>query len=336
MSTLRIAAWVVSLGLLPLTADAANQSAVYTVRSGDTLWDLAQRHGCTVDQLRDTNEIDGGLQVGVELRFDGCRQVPKQAGRSHRVEAGDTLTRIARRSNTSVEELQRLNGMSDTVIRVGQSLKLPGAPAPTIRVVKGQSVGRPDRGKLVDAAQLPRDPAYYRRRLGRTYGAQHAVDYTRAAVKEVREKYPKIHRLAVGDLSDANGGRLSGHRSHQSGRDIDLGLYFKRAPSGYPKEFVDANDGKLHAGATWALVRALYRASKKKGGPTKVFLDYRVQKTLYEHALKNGVSKSELKRVFQYPRGKWTKGSLVQHVPNHYDHIHVRYGCPPKDTLCKN
>lgn len=39
---------------------------------------------------------------------------------------GDTLFSIATRFNTSVEELQRLNGLSDTTIYPGQKLKVPG------------------------------------------------------------------------------------------------------------------------------------------------------------------------------------------------------------------
>jgi hypothetical protein len=160
------------------------------------------------------------------------------------------------------------------------------------------------------------------------------VDHTRAAIEHVLRKHPNVHRLAVGDLSAKRGGRIPGHRSHQSGRDIDLGLYFERAPAGYPHEFVPAEKGTLDLAATWALVEALYVASKRPGGPEKIFLDYGLQELLYAYARKQGTGETVLQKIFQVPNGRWAK-SLVQHEPFHDDHIHVRYGCPPKDERCR-
>jgi murein endopeptidase len=42
-----------------------------------------------------------------------------------------------------------------------------------------------------------------------------------------------------------------------------------------------------------------------------------------------------LKKIFQYPDGRWAQDRLVQHVPKHDDHIHVRFECPPKDEKCR-
>jgi LysM repeat protein len=46
------------------------------------------------------------------------------------VKSGDNLGRIASRNGTTVRELQRLNNLTTTQIRVGQKLKLPARPAP--------------------------------------------------------------------------------------------------------------------------------------------------------------------------------------------------------------
>jgi LysM repeat protein len=44
----------------------------------------------------------------------------------HRVRRGDTLTRIARRFDTTVAVLKELNGMKDPPrIRIGQRLRVP-------------------------------------------------------------------------------------------------------------------------------------------------------------------------------------------------------------------
>lgn len=54
--------------------------------------------------------------------------VAPKASSSYTVVAGDSLARIARRSNCSVKALMAANRLKKTVIHPGQVLKLPGAP----------------------------------------------------------------------------------------------------------------------------------------------------------------------------------------------------------------
>jgi LysM repeat protein len=328
------------VALLPLTPVHAHARAEHRVSRGETLWGIARSSGCTVDALRKANDMkhDDPLVVGTRLRLPPCAS--KQTSRAtagivkHTVRAGDTLSHIARRYDTTVADLEARNDLDGHTIVPGQELVVKGREPLPLRVVAGQSVGRPGRGKLVDGVQLPHDPAYYRRRPHWAYGAQHVIDHTRRAIATVRDAFPSVHRLAIGDISTPSGGTIPGHKSHQSGRDIDIGLYFEKTPDGYPEEFVPARTGKLHLGATWALVQALWKASKQQGGPQVLFLDYDVQGTLYEHARKQGVSKKVLRQIFQYPNGRWAKERFVKHEPKHDDHIHVRYACPPKDRAC--
>lgn len=348
----RALGWCIAacLALVP-SAHAARPEAKtqrYTVVSGDSLWSIAQAHGCRVDELRRANALDPGdpLITGARLVVPPCKgpvTAPKAASKRHRVETGDTLSSIAARYGTTIDDLRALNGLEGDVIHPGQRLAVAGGGAgggaaskPTIRVVSGQSVGRPQRGSLTSGVQLPRSAQYYRRRPEWAYGAQHVIDFTLAAIAEVNREHPKVHRLAIGDISSKTGGVLPGHGSHQSGRDIDLGLYYSGGtPAKYPDEFVSVDDAKLDAAATWTMVEALYEASKRPGGPELVFLDYDVQGTLYKEARKHGTSRSTLKEIFQYPDGKWAQDRLVQHVPKHDDHIHVRFKCPPKDEKCR-
>lgn len=308
--------------------------STHVVRKGETLWELARERSCTVEQVRKANDLrPGGLRIGMTLTLPSCKPT---VAKTHVVARGDTLSAVAKRYGTTVEAIQKHNGLDSDVIRVAQRLQVAGGAAPpAIRMIKGQSVGSPQRGKLAEGARLPQSKRYYRRRLPRTYAAAHVVDQLEAAIGVVSAAHPKVGRLAIGDLSDEDGGSLSGHNSHQSGRDVDLGLYFKKQPAGYPKEFVAAAKGKLDVAAMWTLVDALYEQSKKAGGPTKIFLDYRIQKQLYTHARGQKISRAKLKKVFSYPDGRWAAGRLVQHLHNHHDHLHIRFGCPPKDTGCK-
>lgn len=335
--TLAAGALVASLGL---ASRATAREHVAT--PGETLWEIARAHGCTVESLREANDMrsEDPLIVGDRLKIPACRGKSKGATAAegstrYEVRAGDTLGHIAHRFGTTVADIQRRNRLTGTTIRPGQELVVEGeAPLP-LRVVEGQSLGHPVRGKLVGGAQLPHDRAYYRRRPEWAYGAQHVVDHTRRAIAQVRRVFPSIHRLAIGDISAPSGGSIPGHSSHQSGRDVDLGLYFERPPQGYPEEFVKADEGKLHLAATWTLVRAFWKASKLPGGPEKIFLDYGVQGMLYRHARKQGVSKKVLAQIFQFPDSRWARHRLVKHEPKHADHIHVRFRCPPKDRRCR-
>ncbi|WAC21257.1 LysM peptidoglycan-binding domain-containing protein [Luteolibacter sp. SL250] len=60
---------------------------------------------------------------------------PATAGSAvHTVKAGDTLARISRNAGTTPAAIARLNGIKDpSKLRIGQKLKLPGAPAANTR-----------------------------------------------------------------------------------------------------------------------------------------------------------------------------------------------------------
>lgn len=319
---------------------AQASTRTHVVEPGDTLWELAERNGCTVEQLRQANDLgpNDPIVIGRELDLSSCPGTPiaqqSASGRTYVVVAGDSLASIARRHATTVTELRRLNGIDGSVIRIGQVLRVPGEAARSVRLLTGQSRGRPGHGWLHQPTQLPRSSLYYRRRVERTYAAAHVIDHVLNAVHAAHQVLPKLHRLAIGDLSDQDGGPLSGHASHQSGRDIDIGLFYRRIPSGYPEEFVLATKDNFDATGTWALLEPLVRTAGKPGGVEKVFVDYELQGWLYAAARADGWSKSKLDDVFQYPDGPHAKHGLVRHEPKHADHLHVRFACVPDDGHC--
>ena len=59
------------------------------------------------------------------------------------------------------------------------------------------------------------------------FGTSETIEAIRAAVGKVHELFPDAHPIVVGDISDEDGGRLKRHQSHQGGRDVDLGFFFK-------------------------------------------------------------------------------------------------------------
>lgn len=124
-----------------------------TVRSGDTLSGLAQRHDVPVSVLRTANNLDGDMiRVGQKLRLPRDEQMMAdplyaaaaaelaelQSGllaadrKTHRVRAGESLSVIARRYRVSVRELQQWNNITNpNRLRAGQELTVFLSPAPS-------------------------------------------------------------------------------------------------------------------------------------------------------------------------------------------------------------
>jgi len=198
-----------------------------------------------------------------------------------------------------------------------------------------QSFGLAWNGYLKNPVQLRLGEGAYIRRPYRAFGTRTTVDFTKRAIEETRELHPKTHVLAVGDLSAHFGGPVSDHRSHQSGRDVDLGLFYKRKPAGYPDAFIDGNEANLDTPAMWTLINKLTNTANKDGGVWAIFLDYEVQGVIYNWAKRHGVSDARLDRVFQYPHGRWAGRGIIRHYRNHAHHLHVRFKCTKSETSCR-
>jgi LysM repeat protein len=107
----------------------------YTVQWGDTLFSLAVRYNTTVEAIAALNGIQdpASIQVGQVLRIAGTPGSAPGSGGEYVVQAGDTLFSIAQRHNTTVEAIQRANGIVNAwLIQVGQKLVIPqGSLAPS-------------------------------------------------------------------------------------------------------------------------------------------------------------------------------------------------------------
>jgi LysM repeat protein len=261
----------------------------------------------------------------------------------YRVARGDTLVELAGRYGTSVLAIQAQNGLPDHLIMIGQIIEIPAHSRGSlewdilgpVRTIVGQSIGRPAAGQLRKATELPALPLYHRRRPHMMFGTLHLVEHVQRVVRIVSARHPKVHKLAIGDLSARGGGKVPRHASHQTGRDVDLGFYFKRKPRGYPEDFVTATAATLDFPATWTMIKTLADTAEEDGGVYMMFLDYDVQKMLYDWARERGVARGVLSWMFQYPRGRHSLTGLIRHEPAHAAHVHVRFQCPAGDGDCR-
>jgi len=201
-------------------------------------------------------------------------------------------------------------------------------------LARGQSVGEPWAGRLQHPTALPPGEGYVIRRPSRAFGTETTVELIERAIGETLEAFPDEHVLAIGDISAESGGLITQHRSHQSGRDVDIGLFYNEQPADYPANFVHATEDNLDCAATFKLLESFLASTDDDGGVLMIFLDFDVQGILYSWALDHGISERRLGRIFQYPHGRGSSEGLVRHVANHDNHMHVRFKCPSEDTAC--
>lgn len=337
---------VTTIGIGTGIAEGRKKAATHVVKRGQTLWTISRSYGCDVEQLKQANDLGQNMiRVGQRLTIPACDgPVRRSKGKrrsdrlvlTHYVVKGDSLGRIAKRYDTTVKKIRKRNRLKNNIIRPGQKLRIEVGASGKGRAIKGQSVGSSRKGRLHNGMQLPTGRSYYRRRPHRAWGTNHAIYHIRRVASMVRSKYPRVHKLSIGDISSRRGGRLAKHKSHQSGRDADIGFYFKKKPKGYPQTFVKAKKKTLNIPATWALLRGFVETADSSSGVEKMFLNYELQKVFYEYAKKRGVSKRKLEKWFQYPHGRGSNKGIIRHDPGHDSHVHVRFKCPKGDTGCRD
>ena len=127
---------------VPYRAPEGMISNTYTVNRGDTLYSIAGRLGTTVQELRDLNGLTtNNISIGQILRIP-TKGVSEEEEDIYIVKAGDSLYSIARDFNTTVDEIKRINNLTNDSLSIGELLKLPSPllPEDSYIVQKGDSL----------------------------------------------------------------------------------------------------------------------------------------------------------------------------------------------------
>lgn len=115
----------------------------YTVKSGDTLSQIAYNNSTTVAQLQAINGISNAnyISVGQILKLSGTAATTPATGGKYTVKSGDTLSQIATNHGLTTGQLAALNGISNVnYIYPGQQLNLGGQASRIYTVKVGDSL----------------------------------------------------------------------------------------------------------------------------------------------------------------------------------------------------
>lgn len=114
-------------GIVPETVE------YYTVKKGDTLYGIAHKFGLTVEKLKDLNNLKSNtLNIGQKLLVvDTLKE-----GNKYTVQKGDTLYSIAKKYNTTVDEIMKLNDLKSNALSIDQVLLIPAEVGLNTHIVK--------------------------------------------------------------------------------------------------------------------------------------------------------------------------------------------------------
>jgi len=117
----------------PRTAAAGE---TVTVRQGETLYSISERHGVPVDRIKTANNLtSSNVAVGRTLIIPRSQTAatPAAQNASYTVKQGESLAVIAGRHGVTHQQLAKLNNMSNPeALQPGQTIKLPSGATPVV------------------------------------------------------------------------------------------------------------------------------------------------------------------------------------------------------------
>ena len=105
-------------------AEKTDDSNVYIVQKGDSLYQIALKFNTTVDNIKKLNNLTSNLlSIGQKLL------IPQDKISSdytiYTVQKGDSLYQIALKFNTTVDDIKKLNNLTSNLLSIGEQLKIP-------------------------------------------------------------------------------------------------------------------------------------------------------------------------------------------------------------------
>lgn len=102
-------------------------SGFYIVKKGDTLWNIANKFGITVNELKELNNMkNNSISVGMTLKVAPTeKEIIPEDYLIYKVKSGDSLWKIASEFNTTVDTIMQINNLKTTNLTINQQLFIP-------------------------------------------------------------------------------------------------------------------------------------------------------------------------------------------------------------------
>ena len=107
---------------IPTKVVDVGDTDLYQVKTGDTLYSIANKYNISVNELKTINNLNNNnLAVGQLLNVPSGLSLVN----SYIVEKGDTLYSIAKKFDISVNKLKEYNNLNNNLLNVGQKILIP-------------------------------------------------------------------------------------------------------------------------------------------------------------------------------------------------------------------
>jgi penicillin-insensitive murein endopeptidase len=209
-------------------------------------------------------------------------------------------------------------GVSSAATKPAAPKKRPVLTREELATYGPLSVGHPHAGFQLNAVRMPKAPHWELTVPGHAYGTRETVDALSLCIPKVGEQFPGTPPVMIGSISAEKGGHLPPHKSHRTGRDVDI--YFYRVPGA--KWFKAATEDDIDYPRTWALLRCLVTETDIDF----VLIDQKPRAWFEAYARSIGEDPQWITDLFE-GSGRYPY-SLIKHVPGHVAHMHVRFVSP--------
>ena len=91
----------------------------YTVQKGDSLYSISKKYNTTPDKIKNLNNLTtNNLSIGQKLK------IPRTTNNetTYIVKSGDSLYSIAKKYNTTIDNIKQKNNLSSNLLSIGQKL----------------------------------------------------------------------------------------------------------------------------------------------------------------------------------------------------------------------
>ncbi|MFA6092608.1 MAG: penicillin-insensitive murein endopeptidase [Elusimicrobiota bacterium] len=273
-------------GDVPVVGEGEDKNGAAGAETGDPAKDAGRTPGLIIDDTPMPRAQEASLKSASKPAAAGWLDRWTEGLRRR---AGESWDKISAPIKAGAEQIKGLIGrLSDKFQRA--FLSVWSAPETV-------SKGEVNKGSLGNAVQVPKTPYYHVRNMSQTWGSKHMVlglMYLGGMLS--LEGFPP---LQIGDVSDADGGRIDSHKSHQNGLDVDLWFY-------------DRPNGGHDPKANFRVLELL--RNNPFFSVDMAFVSPRVKEMLVSEARAQG--RPELAR--------WAQPVLRTGEPGHDTHFHVR------------